>query len=158
MRRSTRQTRELARRLGKLTEAQAAVGWAVILVLAALLGAIYLNQTSEIAAAGRRVQILQNELDDLKRLNAETERQIAESESLDRLQQQAVAMGFVPATTEDIEFLVVPNFPAAGAGIADPATPTPQAPRAMAETMQEALRLALQNAITRLFVGEYREQ
>ncbi len=158
MRRSTRQTRELARRLGKLTEAQAAVGWAVILVLAALLGAIYLNQTSEIAAAGRRVQILQNELDEFKRLNGETERQIAEAESLDRLQQQAVVMGFVPASTDDIEFLVVPNYPAADAGDAETAVSTPQAPAPTAESMQEALGLAFQNAITRLFVGEHREQ
>ena len=52
-----RQARELARRLGLLTEAQAAAGWGVIVVMGALLGAIYLNQASKIATIGRRVFI-----------------------------------------------------------------------------------------------------
>ena len=38
----SRQARELARRLGVLTEAQAAAGWGVIVVLGALLGACLL--------------------------------------------------------------------------------------------------------------------
>ena len=72
-----RQARELARRLGLLTQAQAAAGWAVIIILAALLGVIYLNQTSKIATIGRRVQREQADLDEIKRQNAELEQRIA---------------------------------------------------------------------------------
>ena len=54
---TTRQKREQLKRLGWLTEAQAVLGWGVILILVALVGAIYLNQASRIASVGRRVQV-----------------------------------------------------------------------------------------------------
>ena len=68
---SMRQKREKVKRLNWLTEAQAAIGWGIILVLVAVLGTIYLNQASHIAVTGRRVQMMQNELDTLKRDNAD---------------------------------------------------------------------------------------
>ena len=70
---SLRQKRESAKRLTWLTEAQAVLGWGIILVLVAVLGTIYLSQASQIAVTGRRVQIRQNELDTLKRENAAME-------------------------------------------------------------------------------------
>lgn len=106
-----RQARELARRLGLLTEAQAAAGWGVVIILAALLGAIYLNQTSKIATIGRRVQAEQNDLDIVKRQNAELERLIAEAQSLERLESEARRLGFVPSTPSDIDFVVIPDYP-----------------------------------------------
>jgi hypothetical protein len=109
--RPRRQARELARRLGLLTEAQAVAGWGVVIILAALLGAIYLNQTSKIAAIGRRVQQEQNDLDLVKRENAELERLIAEAQSLERLNSEAQRLGFVPSTPSDIDFVVIPNYP-----------------------------------------------
>jgi hypothetical protein len=94
-----------------LTEAQAAAGWGVIVVLGALLGAIYLNQASKIATIGRRVQMEQNELDEVKRANAELERQIAEAQSLERLDAEARRLGFVPSTPADIDYVVIPQYP-----------------------------------------------
>jgi len=119
---STRQRREQQKRLSWLTETQAFLGWGIILVLVALLGAIYLNQASRIATVGRRVQVLQNELERLKRENALLDRQVAESQSLDRLQQRAIQLGFVPARPDDIEYLVVPNYPAVATRQAEAAT------------------------------------
>ncbi|MCA9873281.1 MAG: hypothetical protein KC441_06490, partial [Anaerolineales bacterium] len=106
-----RHKREKAKRLSWLTEAQAALGWGIILVLIAVLGTIYLSQASRIAVTGRRVQLMQNDLETLKRDNAEIERTIAESQSLERLQQQAQEMGFVEAQPGDIEYLVIPDYP-----------------------------------------------
>ena len=107
----TRQTREQTRRLNWLTEAQAATGWGIILILVALLGAIYLRQASQIAAVGRSIQIIQINLENMKRSNADLERQIAEKQSLGRLQSEAVRLGFLPAAPEDIEYLIVPDYP-----------------------------------------------
>ena len=157
--RSARQTRELARRLGWLTEAQAALGWGVILVLAALLGVIYLTQASRIAAVGRRVQILQNELIDLKRENAELERQIAEAQSLERLQDMAVRQGFAQALPDDIEYVTVSNYPAAtDEPILKTATPEPVAISQPPTTLPEAIWLAMQQSVGDLIRGESHEQ
>lgn len=150
------QARELARRLGWLTEAQAVAGWGVILILAALLGAIYLNQASRIAAIGRRVQIQQSELDELKRVNGELERQIAEAQSLERLQQEAARLGFQPAQTDEIEYIVIPGYPLEETAPPPPAA-TAEAP-VIPETMWEAVWLTLRNSGKALIQGSANEQ
>lgn len=147
---STRQDRQEARRAIVLTEAQMATGWFVILGLVALLGAIYLTQASRIASTGRRIQILQGELDDVERLNADLERDIAQAQSLERLQSEAIAQGFVTAAPEVIEYLVVPNYPAGATPTPTP-SPTPVTP---IETIGEALWVAFNNSIRHLIRGD----
>jgi len=153
--------REQVKRLNWLTEAQAALGWGLILILAALLGAIYLGQTSRIAGVGRRVQVLQNELESLKRENAALEREIAEAQSLERLRQEAVRLGFVQSQPTDIEYVIVPDYPAdsrpAANEVAATATPVPT-PVAPPETIGDALWLSLETTIADLMRGEASEQ
>ena len=134
-----------------LTEAQAVLSWGVILALGALLGTIYLYQASRIASVGRRVQELQNELDEIKRVNAELEREIAEGQSLERLQAEAASLGFVAARPEDIEYLVVPDYPTA---INLTLTAVPPEPPLPIETMREALLTAFRNSVNDLVRGE----
>lgn len=134
-----------------LTEAQAALSWGIILALGALLGTIYLYQASRIASVGRHVQELQNDLDDVKRINAELEREIAEGQSLDRLQSEAQRLGFVTARPEDIEYLIVPDYPTAinqSEPLEEPKPPPP------IETIWEALGLAFQSSVNDLVRGE----
>lgn len=151
-----RQARELARRLGLLTQAQAAAGWGVIIILGALLGAIYLNQTSSIAAIGRRVQREQATLDELKRENADLERLIAETQALERLDGEARRLGFVPSTPADIDYVVIPNYPMESAPEPEQQS-APQAPPVPPETMWEAFTLAIRDLGIDLTRGEANE-
>lgn len=154
-----RQTREQLKRLNALTEAQAALGWGVILVLAALLGTIYVSQASRIASVGRRVQILQSELIELKRQNNDIERDIAAAQALDRLQAEATRLGFVEADPADIEYIIVPEYPAE-LEETDPLeiAPTVTAVPPPAETVREALWLYLSDRFSDFIRGEAREQ
>jgi cell division protein FtsL len=145
---------EKARRLLWLTEAQAALGWGVILILVALLGAIYLNQASRIATIGRRVQSLQIQVDNVKRENASREREIAQAQSLDRLQSEATRLGFRRARPNDIEYVIVPDYPVAPlAPLLIASAPPPPAAEAI-ERIQDALWLALRASMTNLIRGE----
>jgi hypothetical protein len=158
---SLRQKRESAKRLTWLTEAQAALGWGIILILVAVLGTIYLSQASQIAVTGRRVQIRQNELDVLKRENATMEKEIAEAQSLDRLRIRAQELGFLPALPGDIEYLPIPDYPRETAVAPSLALPTTNAtPEALAppETIQEALWAAFRASVSNLVQGEAGEQ
>lgn len=151
--------RETNKRLSWLTEAQAAVGWGIILVLVAILGTVYLSQASRTAVAGRRVQIRQNELDEMKRENAALEKQIAEAQSLEDLQAKAQAMGFIQAQPENIEYLVIPDFPMETA-VPPIISATPEAVEMLTppDTMEEALILAFQTSVSSLIEGSAGEQ
>lgn len=138
-------------KLVRLTEAQAAISWGVLLALAFLLGAIYLFQTSQIASVGRRVQVLQNRLDAAKQANAELEQEIAEAQSLERLQEEAARLGFVKATPQDVEYLVILDFPAP---VEFETSTELETTTASAETIGEALWMVLQSGLSSLMRGE----
>ncbi|CUS02736.2 protein of unknown function [Candidatus Promineifilum breve] len=152
-----RQAREMARRLGLLTQAQAAAGWGVIIILGALLGAIYLNQTSKIATIGRRVQREQATLDEVKRQNAELERLVAEAQVLERLDEEARRLGFVPSTPADIDYVVIPNYPTEPLPEREEPTSVEEPP-APPETMWEAVSLAIRDMGIDLTRGEANDQ
>ena len=153
MSKSSRQTREVARRLSKLTEVQAAVGWGLILLVIAVLGVIYLNQSSRIAAVGRHVQDLRLELDRIQRENTDIEREIAEAQSLSRLQKEAERMGFVRSESFYVDYIVIPPFTSI---VSDPQNRQAQ-DRLSAqpiESIQEALLFAVESTINNLMEGE----
>ncbi|MDT8304587.1 MAG: hypothetical protein RRC07_01520 [Anaerolineae bacterium] len=152
-RRSRREKRQEARRQSVLSDAQVALGWFVILILAALVGTIYVNQASRIASSGRRVQMLQDELDELKRRNAIVERQIAETQSLDRLEEKALQLGFTRANPESIEYLVVPGYPREAEPVAEP-TPQPAPTVTPVETIGEALWVLFERRSSSMVKGE----
>jgi cell division protein FtsL len=148
---STKSKKEKRRNRFWLTEAQAALSWGIILALGALLGTIYLYQASRIATVGRHVQDLQNELDEVKRINSELDRQIAESQALERLQSEAQRLGFVHARPEDIEYLIIPDYPTAINQTMVLEKPPPPPP---IETISEGLLAAFQSSVNDLVRGE----
>jgi cell division protein FtsL len=156
MTKSSRQTREITRRLKKLTEVQAAVGWGLILLVIALLGVIYLNQSSKIAAVGRHVQELRFEINTIQRQNSEIEREIAEAQSLSRIQKEAERMGFIRAQSIYVEYLVIPPFSSMTDG-QDTRYVQSQAAAPPVETISKALLLTVEAAINDLMEGEASE-
>lgn len=83
------------------------------IILASLIGWLYLAQASWTASIGRRIQKLEKEKARLKRENAHLLSQIAELEAPSRLLARAQEMGFV--RPERVEHVIVPYYP----------TPTP---------------------------------
>jgi cell division protein FtsL len=150
---SARQTRELVRRIGKLTEAQAAMSWGIILLVLALVGVIYLSQTIKVAAIGRHVQQLEIELSDVQGMNTQIKREIAEAQSLDRMHDEMDHLEFVPATALDTEYLVITDYPEMV--MAQGYTPDHQEKRSQpVDTIQEALHLVLYDRLDDLMRGE----
>ncbi len=78
----------------------------------ALVGLIYLGQSSQAVVTGARVLELQAELERLQRTNAELEYEIATLTTPARLAERARALGLRPATMSQTIYIVVPDYPA----------------------------------------------
>jgi len=77
----------------------------VIVVVLALVAAVYLMLVSRTAAQGRRIEQLQTEIFRLQRENEQLTVEIAEVTSVLQLKERAAALGF--ATPERLEFLSI---------------------------------------------------
>ncbi len=99
------------RRASGLLEKQAALGWAVIVALLALLGVIYLARGSQMIMTGYRMREHTDELRALQEENIVLEARITTVRSLDELRDKARAMGFTLAGPGDIEYLIVDGYP-----------------------------------------------
>lgn len=155
-RRSSSRLRAQVRQLLKMSEAQAALGWSLIILLAVMVATIYLVQASRVAEVGRRIQILQFDLETLKRDNAQLERQIAEAQSLERLEAEARRLGFVLANPEEIEYVIVDEYPAEATADLTP-DPTPEAEEPV-ENIYEAIWITLSSTFSNFTRGESVEQ
>src|SRR5574341_2093306 len=102
------------------TQAQATSLMMALLVVVAVIGALYLAQASRTAAAGRRLQELEAQRQILEQENAQLRAEVAALRSVPRLISQAEAVGYRAATVQDLEYLSMP-----GAAPSVAATPTP---------------------------------
>ena len=155
-RQSRHKIRTQLRKLSWLGETQAALGWGVIVIIGALVGTLYVGQASRIAEQGRTTQALQFELAEVKRNNAQLEREIAEAQSLELLESRARELGFVRSLPEDIEYLVVESYPP------DLATPVPQlaaeADEVKAESLGQAIWWYISSNFSDMVRGESRDR
>jgi hypothetical protein len=148
---SKQANKERKKSLVKLTEAQAALGWVAVLLIMGVLGYVYLNQASKIATVGRRVQSLQAHLDEARRVNASTERSIAQEQSLERLRMRSAELGFAPAQPGNIEYLVVTGYPQENAS--GPAPLKEEGPLPV-DTLSEAIAQTFRARMDDLVRGE----
>jgi len=75
-----------------------------------IMGALYLSQSSSSSELGRQLEDLIAQRDDLEQQNEELQAEIASLQSMPRLQQRAEELGFAPADSSDIEYLVVNGY------------------------------------------------
>lgn len=85
------------------------LGALAVVVVVALVAALYLMLVSRTAAQGRHIQRLQSELYRLRRENEQLEIDVAREASVQRLWERALQLGFVFPTIDDVEFLQWPG-------------------------------------------------
>ncbi|MFQ5409855.1 MAG: hypothetical protein ACE5FI_15710 [Anaerolineales bacterium] len=95
------------------TQVVATLALAVVAFVA--LGGIYLAEASRAATAGRDVQALRAERDEMIRENEMLRAQIARHQSIGLLTERARQLGFVPATIDQLDFIAVPSYHSAEA-------------------------------------------
>lgn len=97
-------------RTGWRPQNQAVALAALGIVLAAIIGALYLSQVASFATTNRQIEGLLEERDRLERDNERLRAEIATLRTLQFLELRARDMGFRPATAADIEYLLVPGY------------------------------------------------
>ena len=95
------------------TQTQAVAAWAIILLIVAVLGGLYLSVASRAATAGRDLQNLELRKAALLQGNDELRAELARLRSTTYLYDRARALGFYPAQDDQIEYLSINNYPAA---------------------------------------------
>jgi hypothetical protein len=102
-----------------------AIGLASVFGLMMMLG-LFIFTGAQAAEAGLRVQSLIRERDRWLRELEEQEGQLSAMQSEEWMRQRALALGFVPATAADLDYLVVAENP--------PADPIPASPTSLLYT------------------------
>lgn len=82
-----------------------------VVILVALIGALYLAQASRTAAAGRRVQDLEAQRQALAQENAQLRAEVAALRSVPRLIAEAERLGYRVASIDEVEYLDLPGVP-----------------------------------------------
>jgi hypothetical protein len=80
------------------------------LVLAAMVAGIYINVTARASISGRQIQGLTADIERIGRDNADKETELAGLTSSENMQARAEALGFHPASGEEITYLAVPGY------------------------------------------------
>lgn len=79
-------------------------------VIALILGALYLSQVASFAITNRQIEALIEQRDELERTNQQLSAEIASFRTVPRLLARAQEIGFRQATNADIEYLVVSGY------------------------------------------------
>lgn len=111
--------------------------------LIALLGMIYLTQSSQATMTGTRTIELQEKYERLRRENAQLEYEIAVLTTPDKIAERARRLGLRPATITQTTFLVVKNYPVVSAKPA-------QVQAALAPTFSNSFELLWNELLARL--------
>jgi hypothetical protein len=118
---------------------------AVVLLVMAVLGGLYLTVATRAGTAGRDLQAMQQRQDELIRSNDELRAQLAGLRSVNRLAERARALGYTFVAPEAVEYLVVKNYPTAVAAPPQPPAVAAQ-PATLVDWLTETLGALLSGA------------
>lgn len=93
------------------SQTQAVAMLSIALLTAAVVGGFYLAVAARAATAGRDLQALEARKTELLQTNDEMQAQLANLRSINRLAARAVALGFQPATGDQLEYMRVDSYP-----------------------------------------------
>jgi cell division protein FtsL len=79
-------------------------------IIAIIIGALYLAQSASVSTLGRQLETLIVQRNQLEQTNEQLRSEIAELRSVPRLLARAQEMGFTNAQRENIEYLVVDGY------------------------------------------------
>ncbi|GAB4569176.1 MAG: hypothetical protein Kow0077_01280 [Anaerolineae bacterium] len=91
-------------------QSQLAAMVALALIVAIIIGALYLAQVTTVSTTGRQNEELRQYRDQLVRENEQIRADIAELRSIPRLLRRAQELGFTYAGTSQIEYLVIDGY------------------------------------------------
>jgi hypothetical protein len=140
-----------------LTQAQIALGWAIVLLLLGSVGALYLGQAVNTALIGRNAQFLEYELEELRDQSALMEQEIAEAQSVTLLQDRAAEEGlaFVRPNPNEIEYVDITVYvPTSTQRASTQAQNSQEQPIVPARSMGDALLILVLDNVSQLFQGE----
>lgn len=91
-------------------QSQLAAILALALIVAIIIGALYLAQVTTVATTGRQNEELLAHRDSIVRGNEQLRAEIAELRSIPRLLRRAQELGFFAANRDQIEYLVIEGY------------------------------------------------
>ena len=93
------------------SQTQAVAMLSITLLAAAVVGGFYLAVAARAATAGRDLQALEARKTELIQDNDELQAELANLRSINRLAARATALGFQPATGDQLDYLRVDSYP-----------------------------------------------
>lgn len=82
----------------------------LLVVVLAMVAALYLNITSQTAVAGRQIQELNAAIIISQQQSSDLQTQLASLTSASAMEQRALELGFRPSEADELEYLVVPGY------------------------------------------------
>lgn len=82
----------------------------LVVVVLALVAALYLNVTSRTAIAGREIQDLMSSISASHQVSSDLQTELASLTSSFAMEQRARELGFRPVEAQDLQYLVVPGY------------------------------------------------
>jgi cell division protein FtsB len=82
----------------------------LVLILVAMVAGIYLSVSAQASTAGREIQIMYGEMEDIRRSIEDSESQLAFLNSNAVMEERAEELGFSQVESDDIFYILVPKY------------------------------------------------